>query len=238
MHETHIVCHRGARLNAPENTFASAATALQMGGSVIELDIRQSADDVLYVLHDETVDRTTNGSGKISEMNSSEIDLLDAGGWYHEKFAGERIPRLREYLSKFSDRAGFYLEVKLANCAAIGELVAELGIEECCFTFSFEPQMREDMLKDAPNIRRMIHWTTAGSPQAALEDHHASIVEFHDFDFDADNIKACKNAGLKVMFYTDQPDTKRFQEALELQMDFVNIDHLEVFDKLKQNFKE
>ncbi|MFK5980059.1 MAG: glycerophosphodiester phosphodiesterase family protein [Rhizobiaceae bacterium] len=237
MHKTRIVCHRGARLSAPENTFASAETALKQGGSIIELDIRQSNDGVLYVMHDDTVDRTTNGTGKISEMSSLQIDRLDAGGWFHKNFTGEVVPRLKDYLAKFADRAGFYLEIKLADCEAIGKLVETLGIEDRCFTFSFDPIMRDGMLSEAPKIRRMIHWTTAGSPQAALENHNASIVEFHEHDFDPVRIKACQKAGLEVMFYTDRPDMQRFQKALELQMDYVNIDNLEEFCALRRGFK-
>nr|WP_323571654.1 glycerophosphodiester phosphodiesterase family protein [Rhizobium sp. 28DA2] len=74
-----IVSHRGANHFAPENTFAAADLALQQGADYIELDVRESADGVLYVFHDETLDRTTNGTGPIGHMLSSEIDALDAG---------------------------------------------------------------------------------------------------------------------------------------------------------------
>jgi glycerophosphoryl diester phosphodiesterase len=235
MSETRIVCHRGARLSAPENTFPSAEAALSLGGSIIELDIRQSTDGILYVMHDATVDRTTDGSGFLAEMKSSEIDRLDAGGWHHARHAGEPVPRLKDYLARFAERAGFYLEIKHADCADVAELVRDLDIEDRCFTFSFDPKMREQMRLNAPKIRRMIHWTTAGSVRAAIEDHHAEIVEFHEHDFDAGNILKCKEAGLEVMFYTDRPDVQRFREALKLQMDFVNIDHIGEFDELRRN---
>ncbi len=231
---TRIVCHRGARLDAPENTFSSAETALKLGGSIIELDIRQSADGILYVMHDEMVDRTTNGTGRISEMSSSEIDRLDAGGWYHKRFKKEVVPRLEDYLLRFAKRAEFYLEIKQADCKEVARLIKEIGIENRCFTFSFNAHMREQMLLHAPKIRRMIHWSTAGSTQAARDQHFAEIVEFHEHDFDPQNILECKKSGLEVMFYTDKPDVLRFQKALELQMDFVNIDHIKVFDELKQ----
>ncbi len=231
---TQIVCHRGARLNAPENTYASARKALALGGSIIELDIRQSADGVLYVLHDETVDRTTNGSGKISELHSHEIDLLDAGLWFNQTFEGERVPRLNEYLSEFASDAGFYLEIKMADCSGVAEIVLDLGIADRCFTFSFDPKMRRQMLIHAPFVRRMIHWSTAGGAGAALEIHKAEIVEFHAHDFEPKNIRLCQDAGLEVMFYTDHYDQERFEMALELSMDFVNIDNIEDFHRLRQ----
>lgn len=234
---TKIVCHRGARLNAPENTFAAAEKALELGGAVIELDIRQSADGVLYVMHDETVDRTTNGSGKISQLNSQQIDQLDAGSWHDKQFTGQRVPRLEKYLSAFSDRAGFYLEIKKADCAMVAQLVTNLGIEDQCFTFSFDPVMRQKILEYAPDLTRMIHWSAAGSIQSAIEDHHAKIVEFHTHDFDPANIAQCQEAGLKVMFYTDHNDQERFRQALDMSMDYVNIDNIEEFDQLRRDHR-
>ena len=237
MVETRIVCHRGALLNAPENTFASANTALELGGSIIELDIRQSADGVLYVMHDERVDRTTNGTGKISELTSAEIDLLDAGGWFDEQFKDEPVPRLQDYLSSLLGRAGFYLEIKKADCKAVAELVRELGNADQCFTFSFDPEMREQMRLYAPEIKHMIQWTTAGSIESAINEYHAQIIEFNEHDFAEKDILDCKEAGLKVMFFTDRPDVEHLTKALKLEMDFVNIDHIEVFDRLRRNFK-
>jgi len=80
-----IICHRGACLDAPENTLAAARRALELGGGWIELDIRQSRDGVAYVLHDATIDRTTDGA--IADEDSDEIDALDA--------PGQAVPRPR-----------------------------------------------------------------------------------------------------------------------------------------------
>lgn len=233
MHQTKMVCHRGARLSAPENTFASAEAALRLGGSIIELDIRQSADGVLYVLHDDTVDRTTDGSGLISEMSSEQVDALDAGSWFAPRFKGEGVPRLEDYLAAFADRAGFYLEIKRADCAQVAAVVRKLDIADKCFTCSFDPQMRQQMHQHCPEVRRMVHWTNAGSAEAAIEQHHASIVEFHTDAFEASLIYECQDAGLEVMFYTDKPDTVRFQQALELSMNYVNIDYIALFQQIR-----
>lgn len=233
MTSTKIVCHRGARFDAPENTFSSAQKAIDLGGSIIELDIRQSSDGVLYVMHDETVDRTTNGSGAIADMTSAQIDALDAGSWHDATFAGERVPRLEAFLGMFADRAGFYLEVKKADCSDIAKVVRKLGIAERCFTFSFDAEMREQMFVNIPEVRRMIHWNDAGSAQAALDTHHASIVEFHKDAFSAERVKSCQAHGLEVMFYSDQADRERFQMALELQMNYVNIDFISLFSEMR-----
>ncbi len=233
MHQTKMVCHRGARLSAPENTFASAETALKLGGSIIELDIHQSADGVLYVLHDDTVDRTTNGSGLIAEMSSKEIDALDAGSWFAPRFKDEGVPRLEPYLAAFADRAGFYLEIKRADCEQVAALVRKLDIADRSFTCSFDPQMRQQMHHYCPELRRMVHWSSAGSAEAAIEEHHASIVEFHSDAFEAAMVYECQDAGLEVMYYTDKPDKTRFQEALELSLNYVNIDYIALFQQLR-----
>ena len=230
---TQIVCHRGACRHAPENTLPSAEKALALGGSIIELDIRQSRDGVLYVLHDETVDRTTNGAGPIAELTSAEVDALDAGSWFAPEFAGTRVPRLETYLAALSDRAGFYLEVKQADCGAIGHLVRKLGIADQCFTFSFDPAMREGMLKEAPEARRMIQWSRSGSLESVRSDHQAEIVEFHAHDFDPDAVRLCQRAGLQVMLFRDEVDEPRFRQALDLGMDYVNIDFIETFATLR-----
>ena len=108
-----LVCHRGGSLIAPENTFAAADAALNMGAHLIELDVRESADGVLYVLHDQTLDRTTDGSGPIQHHTAAEIDALDAGRWFAPEFEGQRVPRLDAYLDYLSGRgAGAYVEIK------------------------------------------------------------------------------------------------------------------------------
>ncbi len=95
--------------------------------------------------------------------------------------------------------------------------------------------MRLDMHQYCPEVRRMVHWTNAGSAEAAIAEHHASIVEFHTDAFDASRIYECQNAGLEVMFYTDKPDEVRFQEALELHLNYVNIDYIALFQQLRSD---
>nr|WP_321507789.1 glycerophosphodiester phosphodiesterase family protein [uncultured Celeribacter sp.] len=231
---TKIVCHRGARLCAPENTFASADTALRQCGDILELDIRQSRDGVLYVMHDETVDRTTNGSGPIADMTSQEINALDAGSWFGAEFSGAPVPRLEAYLSAFKSRAGFYLEVKWADPDAVAALVRQLGITAQCFTFSFSAEMRAGIQQAIPELRRMILWAYAGSVEAAVEDHAAQIVEFHDSNLHPADVRACQMAGLTTQIFTDRWDPTRMQETLSLGLDHVNIDHVAEYAELRR----
>ena len=107
-----IVVHRGANKLAPENTMASTQKCIDLGVEYVEIDVRESKDGVLYILHDKTLDRTTNGSGPISEMHSTQIDRLDAGSWFSENFEGERVPRLETYLNEFKGKIKIYFDRK------------------------------------------------------------------------------------------------------------------------------
>ncbi len=93
-----VIAHRGSSGNAPENTLVSFRKAIEMGADFIELDIHLSKDGELIVMHDETVNRTTNGKGKIRELTLAEIKGLDAGSWFNEEFKGVVVPTLGEVL--------------------------------------------------------------------------------------------------------------------------------------------
>ena len=89
-----VVVHRGLNQRAPENTLAAARLCTDLGLDYVEVDVRTSRDGVFHILHDPTVDRTTDGFGPLAGMTSAEIARLDAGSWFGPTFAGERIPRL------------------------------------------------------------------------------------------------------------------------------------------------
>ena len=90
-----LLAHRGLVQHAPENTLPSFAAAIELGLS-IELDVYQTRDEHLVVIHDKTVDRTTNGTGEVTEMTLAEIRKLDAGSWFDPRFAGAKVPTLEE----------------------------------------------------------------------------------------------------------------------------------------------
>ena len=93
-----VHAHRGGAGLAPENTLAAVRNALTMGADVIELDLHVSADGEIMVIHDATLERTTNGRGFVRRSPLVDLQRLDAGAWFHARFAGERIPTLRAVL--------------------------------------------------------------------------------------------------------------------------------------------
>jgi len=108
-----LIAHRGASGYAPENTLAAFRKAVAMGLSFIETDLQLSRDARFVAIHDDTVNRTTNGQGGVHDLTLAELRRLDAGSWFGSSFAGERIPTLEEIL-EFAKRHDvvFYLELK------------------------------------------------------------------------------------------------------------------------------
>jgi glycerophosphoryl diester phosphodiesterase len=107
-----VIGHRGAAGDAPENTLASFQLALEQGADGIELDIHLTKDGEIVVCHDPTIDRTTNGSGYIVEMQVAEIKRFDAGGWFSQQYAGESIPTLAEVFDQVPDNIMINIEIK------------------------------------------------------------------------------------------------------------------------------
>jgi len=107
-----VIAHRGASSYAPENTRAAFDLALELGARELELDVQSSADGELVVIHDHTVDRTTDGAGAVESLTLAALRRLDAGMWFDPRFAGERIPRLGEVLDRYGPRAHLHVEIK------------------------------------------------------------------------------------------------------------------------------
>ena len=108
-----VIAHRGASGHAPENTLAAFKRAVALGATFIETDLQLTRDSRLVAMHDATVNRTTNGQGKVHDLTLMELRRLDAGSWFGSEFAGERIPTMDDIL-EFSKKHDvvFYLELK------------------------------------------------------------------------------------------------------------------------------
>jgi glycerophosphoryl diester phosphodiesterase len=108
-----IIGHRGASGHAPENTLAAFRKAVALGATFIETDLQLSRDARFVAIHDDTLERTTNGQGRVHDQTLTSLRRLDAGSWFGSEYTGERIPTLEEILefSKKNDVV-FYLELK------------------------------------------------------------------------------------------------------------------------------
>lgn len=146
-----IIGHRGAMGYAPENTLASFEEAVRRGADLIELDVQLSSDGEVVVIHDTSVDRTTDGEGLVRDLPWKKIRTFDAGAWYGPEFAREYIPSLTEVIRRFRNRRttcrhalGFVIELKTvrgSGGALADAVVAALQKEdflERVFLISFD----------------------------------------------------------------------------------------------------
>lgn len=123
-----IIAHRGAKANAPENTIVAFRRAHEEGARWVEFDVKLSADGHPIVIHDHTLERTTNGRGEVRAKTLAELQALDAGAWFGKSFAGERVPSLAETLDFLAAHGmGFNLEVK--PCAGRERETAEVALK-------------------------------------------------------------------------------------------------------------
>ncbi len=107
-----VIAHRGFSAEAPENTLTAFRRAIAAGSDVLELDIHLSKDHEVVVVHDRTLERTTNGQGRVADFTLKELKNLEAGLWMGPQFSGERIPALKEVLELAQGRIGVNIEIK------------------------------------------------------------------------------------------------------------------------------
>lgn len=120
------VAHRGASGYAPENTISAFDKGVEMKADYIEIDVQRSKDGELVIIHDTTVDRTTDGTGKVKDLTFEEMRSLDAGSWKGEQFKGEKIPTFDEILDRYRGKVGILIELKAPELyPGIEEQVAE-----------------------------------------------------------------------------------------------------------------
>ena len=145
--ETLVFGHRGAMARAPMNTLAAFELARQQGADGIELDVHLSRDGQLVVIHDDTVDATTDGRGKVGELPWSELKRLDAGSWFSADFAGERIPALDEVFDACGKDLFINVEIKapLDSVALLEQRLADCvrrhSLRERLIVSCFDPAM-------------------------------------------------------------------------------------------------
>lgn len=107
-----VIAHRGFRSQYPENTLAAFDAALAAGARIIELDVTLSRDRKLVVIHDDTIDRTTSGTGIVKDWSLEQLKSLDAGSWFDPRFNMERVPTLEEVVDMVDGRGAINIEIK------------------------------------------------------------------------------------------------------------------------------
>ena len=147
------IAHRGASMIAPENTLAAFSKAIEIGMDAIELDLHGTVDGEVVVIHDSSLDRTTNLRGPVNQTTLETIKQADAGSWFNPQFAGEPVPTLAEALEFITDKTMAVLEIKDSLISeAVVEKVCEMNVLERIVIISFHISVLESVRQLEPRI--------------------------------------------------------------------------------------
>jgi glycerophosphoryl diester phosphodiesterase len=232
-----IVVHRGDNGHAPENTLAAAQRCIDMGVEYLEFDVRRSKDGVHYILHDPTVDRTTDGTGGIRTLTSAQIDALDAGSWFSSEFAGERIPRLEQLLDFCKGRIKLYFDVKDADLKYLVDLVHERDLEDVSFFWFGSDTMARQFREITRDLELKVNANSPETVRAAKRDFGATLIECGANNLTPEFIATCRDLGLRIMVREGSPDETAFRRTIEVGADLINLDHPELFIRVRNEMK-
>jgi glycerophosphoryl diester phosphodiesterase len=203
-----IFAHRGAMGEAPENTIASFQLALEQLCDVIELDIHLTRDNEIVVCHDESVDRTTDGSGLIRSMTLDELQRLDAGAWFHPKYAGQQIPLLSSVFELVPPEVGLNIELKRHYDGLLERLIAQIRhydrMDSLLFS-SFDHKLLYQLKEMAPEARiSLVYDCKMRSPLPIIEQFDKDVYSIHPnyLMIDREDIAAVRNNGQQIIAWT------------------------------------
>lgn len=205
-----VIAHRGASGHAPENTLAACQLAVDQGIQWLEVDVALSADGVPVIFHDDTLERCSNGHGRLIQHTLTELQQLDYGRWYDDRFAGESILQL-QHLLHFAARhhIGLNLEIKPVSGQehptvwAVASLLHRLPIAFPVLLSSFNPLALEYCQQLMPEYSRA--WLTEVLPDdwlRRLEQYQCAGIHYCADFHDSAMVSAIREAGFHVLAYT------------------------------------
>ncbi len=226
-----IAGHRGEKVLAPENTLPAFQLAIDSSAEFVETDVQLTSDGVPIIMHDWTLDRTTNGSGPVWEWTAEQISALDAGSWFSPDFAGTRVPTLEQFLDLVwtSDKRAI-LELKGSwtreQTALVSQQVRTAGMEDRVLIASFDVVTLQAVAEVAPHLPRLIiSRQVTGDPSilAALCGAVAIVTSKAFLEREPGAVDRIHEAGLGVLVYTLN-DEKTWGEAIALGVDGIITD--------------
>ncbi|MFQ5979773.1 MAG: glycerophosphodiester phosphodiesterase [Candidatus Heimdallarchaeota archaeon] len=221
-----VIAHRGASGWAPENTIPAFQKAVELGADMIEFDIQFSADRHIVVFHDKTVDRTTNGTGRISEKTLADLRQLDAGAWFDPHYAGTRIPTLREALSTVSGSVQLNIELKYFDPENdlfeqdVAAIATEFDLLSRAIFAARHPENIRRLKELLPGIKCVLlqKERTEDEYVEALRDLDLTIAQIRRRSMNQAFIDRLHDHQIKVnLFYADEPD--EMKEFIDMGID-------------------
>ncbi|MVP01644.1 glycerophosphodiester phosphodiesterase [Paenibacillus lutrae] len=202
-----IIAHRGAKGLAPENKLGAFRLGLEQGCEAIELDIHLSADGELIVIHDATLDRTTDGQGEILAKSLAEIKAVDAGSWYSEAYKGETVPTLGEVFDLVPESVMINVELKVDG--AIEQKLVDFVRERGCFgqvvVSCFDHKCLRRIKQMEPQIRiGLLYGNKMWDPVGYARSFDVDVYSLHPYHqiIEAEDVEKAIEHGLQVYPYT------------------------------------
>ena len=210
-YETNSVAHRGYSTTAPENTLAAYRLAAQNGFSMVECDVEFTKDGVPVLLHDATIDRTSNGTGNIADLTLEQVRAYDFGSWKSAAYAGEQIPTFAEFIALCKELDLHpYIEIKNTISAeyakTLYDIVAEAEMLDSVTWISFSATSLS-LIKDLDDTARLglvVSDVTADvitTAQSLQTENNEVFIDCY-FELDTDDVSLCQNAGFALEVWT------------------------------------
>lgn len=204
------IAHRGEHTHHPENTLPAYKAAIRLGANFIEVDVRTTKDGKLVVMHDATVDRTTNGHGKVADMTLRQIRALDAGIKFSPRFAGTRVPTFDEVLRLARGKIDVYADVKQASARTFVDALKRYGMVPHTVVYAYTKAFFQQVTALDPQIKIMPEARNPAFAQYLLNTFHPRVIAFSASDFKPSVISVVKQAGGLIyvdrMGATDNPN--------------------------------
>ncbi len=227
------VGHRGSKKFAPENTLAAHEAAFALGARAIEFDIRCTKDGHFVLMHDATVNRTTNGFGRVKKMTLDQIQELDAGSWKGPEFAGEKVPTLREALRNVKSRFVVDIDFKGGprNSAEIlSQVLEEEGFLSGHLVTIFARRFHFSLLRSlSPQYALRPHYVSVRRTKWHSQQHALDIMGLRRLSFSFKAAKAIRDANFhlfcNVMGFSD--NERGYDDSVKAGALFIQTDHLD-----------
>jgi glycerophosphoryl diester phosphodiesterase len=221
-----VISHRGEHLHHPENTIPAFEEAINLGADFIEVDVRTSADGVLVLSHDNTVDRCTDGRGEVAKMTFEQLRSLDAGIKMGPQFAGTRIPTFDEVMDLARGKIGIYVDVKHASANDLVSHIQAHGMANQVVIYA-GLNLSKQILELGPKLAAMPESNTVEHVHELAAALHPRVLAFDARDFKPEIVSAAKEAGAQI--YVDRlgpaDNPADWRAAIDAGADGIQTDH-------------
>lgn len=226
-----VAAHRGGASEGPENTLPAVSAALANAYDYVEVDVALTRDGIPVLMHDATVDRTTDGTGAVADLTLAEVRTLDAGSWFDARYAGTPVPTLTEFLEVLG-ASGKKALVELkgawpeASVQGFVQTVEEHGLDDKVAVASFDARILADVAAASTVLQRLAIFRTLPADVAgAASDLDVGGVVVHRAEVLARPavVETLRAAGLRIVLYTLNDDVE-WASATELGVDGIITD--------------